>query len=160
VLALTGGVAAAAYMVIGARARRAVSTTTYTFVCYGTCALVLLVACVVSGQALGGYPAGQWALLAVVTATSQLMGHSVFNHLLASTPTVLVSLALLLEVPGASVLAALLLGQVPPLAAMVGLAVILAGTALVVLGGSPVVERPPGPPHLHEAPPGRAAGDH
>jgi drug/metabolite transporter (DMT)-like permease len=160
VLALTGGVAAAAYMVIGARARRAVSTTTYTFVCYGTCALVLLVACVVSGQALGGYPAGQWALLAVVTATSQLMGHSVFNHLLASTPTVLVSLALLLEVPGASVLAALLLGQVPPPAAMVGLAVILAGTALVVLGGSPVIEPAPEAPHLREAPPDRAAGDH
>jgi drug/metabolite transporter (DMT)-like permease len=88
------------------------------------------------------------------------MGHSVFNHLLASTPTVLVSLALLLEVPGASVLAALLLGQVPPPAAMVGLAVILAGTALVVLGGSPVIEPAPEAPHLREAPPDRAAGDH
>jgi drug/metabolite transporter (DMT)-like permease len=42
-------------------------------------------------------------------------------------------LALLLEVPGASVLAALFLGQVPPIAAMAGLAVIVAGTALVVV---------------------------
>ena len=38
VLALVGGAAAAAYMLIGARARQATSTTTYTFVCYGTCA--------------------------------------------------------------------------------------------------------------------------
>jgi drug/metabolite transporter (DMT)-like permease len=43
-----------------------------------------------------------------------------------------VSLALLLEVPGASLLAALFLGQTPPPAALVGLLVILAGMALVV----------------------------
>jgi drug/metabolite transporter (DMT)-like permease len=46
----------------------------------------------------------------------------------------LVSLVLLLEVPGASVLAAAILGQIPPPGAVAGLAVILAGTALVVLG--------------------------
>jgi drug/metabolite transporter (DMT)-like permease len=61
------------------------------------------------------------------------MGHSVFNHLLATTPTMLVSLALLLEVPGAALLAAALLGQVPPLGAGIGLLVILAGMALVVV---------------------------
>jgi drug/metabolite transporter (DMT)-like permease len=138
-LALVGGVAAAAYMVIGSRARQALSTTTYTFVCYGTCALLLAAACVVSGQRLWGYPLHQWALIVLVTATAQLMGHSVFNHLLATTPTMLVSLALLLEVPGAALLAAALLGQVPPLGAGIGLLVILAGMALVV------VHQPAGP---------------
>ena len=111
----SGGAAAAAYMIIGSRARQATSTTTYTFVCYGTCAAVLAVACVVAGQDLGGYPLSQWGLLLLVTATAQLMGHSVFNHLLATTSPMLVSLALLLEVPGAALLAAVILGQVPPL---------------------------------------------
>jgi drug/metabolite transporter (DMT)-like permease len=132
-LALVGGAAAAAYMVIGSRARQALSTSTYTFVCYGTCALILLVACAVSGQDLAGYPLGQWGLLALVTLTAQLMGHSVFNHLLATTSPMLVSLALLLEVPGASLLAAAILGQVPPLGAVLGLAVILSGMAMVIL---------------------------
>ena len=132
-LALVGGAAAAAYMLIGSRARQALTTTTYTFVCYGTCAAVLLVACLVSGQPLWGWSASQWGLLVLVTATAQLMGHSVFNHLLATTSPVLVSLALLLEVPGAALLAAAILGQVPPPAAVVGLVVILAGMALVVL---------------------------
>jgi drug/metabolite transporter (DMT)-like permease len=134
-LALAGGLAAAAYMVIGSRARQAVSTTTYTFVCYGTCALVLLVACVVSDQALWGYPPSQWGLLVLVTLTAQLMGHSVFNHLLATTSPMLVSLTLLLEVPGASLLAAAWLGQVPPPGAVLGLVVILAGMAVVIVGG-------------------------
>jgi drug/metabolite transporter (DMT)-like permease len=132
-LALVGGMAAAAYMLIGARARQATSTTTYTFVCYGTCAAILAVACLVAGQDLGGYPLHQWGLLLLVTATAQLMGHSVFNHLLATTKPIVVSLALLLEVPGAALLAALILGQVPPLGAAVGLVVILVGMALVVV---------------------------
>ena len=144
VLALVGGVAAAAYMLIGARARQATSTTTYTFVCYGTCAAILAVACVVGGQDLGGYPLDQWGLLLLVTATAQLMGHSVFNHLLATTKPIVVSLALLLEVPGAALLAALILGQVPPAGAAVGLVVILAGMALVVLNNrAPALEQAP-----------------
>ena len=131
-LALVGGIAAAAYMLVGSKARQTVTTTTYTFVCYGTCSLVLLGACLVSGQALWGYESSQWAMLVLVTLTAQLMGHSVFNHLLATTRPEVVSLALLLEVPGAALLAAWFLGQRPPPAALVGLVVILAGMGLVI----------------------------
>ncbi len=146
-LALVGGMAAAAYTVIGSRARQTASTTTYTFVCYGTCAALLAVASLVAGQDLAGYPLRQWGLLLLVTATSQLMGHSVFNHLVATTGPLLVSLALLLEVPGAATLAAVLLGQVPPVAALGGLALVLAGMALVVVNNAgppaePLVEVP------------------
>ena len=144
-LALLGGMAAAAYTVLGSRARQRVTTTTYTFVCYGACAAILAVACLVAGQDLGGYPLPQWELLLAVTLTSQLMGHSVFNHLLATTSPLLVSLALLLEVPAAALLAAVILGQVPPVAALGGLVLILAGMALVVLSNR-------GPVALVEAP--------
>ncbi len=146
-LALVGGAAAAAYTILGSRARQTASTTVYTFVCYGTCALILAVACVVAGQDLGGYPLGQWGLLLLVTATAQLLGHSVFNHLLATTTPMLVSLALLLEVPGASVIAAFLLGQIPPLPAVIGLVVMLVGMFLVTVGNrgravEPIIEAP------------------
>ena len=133
-LALVGGVAAAAYTILGSRARQSASTTTYTFVCYGTCAALLAVACVVAGQDLGGYPLEQWGLLLLVTLTAQLLGHSVLNHLLDTTSPMVVSLALLLEVPGAALIAAFLLDQTPPGAAVVGLAVMLAGMALVIVG--------------------------
>jgi drug/metabolite transporter (DMT)-like permease len=143
-LALCGGAAAAAYMIIGSRARQTISTTTYTFVCYGSCALVLAAACLVSGQELAGYPAKQWGLLVLVTLTSQLLGHSVFNHLLATTSPMLVSLALLLEVPGASLLAAAFLDQVPSPAAVVGLLLMLAGIALVIVNSrAPALEQAP-----------------
>ncbi len=132
--ALVGGAAAAVYTVIGSRARRTTTTTTYTFVCYGVCALVLAAASLVAGQDLGGYPADQWGLLLLVTATAQLMGHSAFNHVVARVGPVVVSLVLLLEVPGAALLAALILGQRPPPEALLGLGIILAGMVAVVLG--------------------------
>jgi drug/metabolite transporter (DMT)-like permease len=145
-LALVGGLAAAAYMIVGSRARQTVSTTTYTFVCYGTCSVALAVAAIVAGQALTGYAGGQWLLLVAVTLTAQLLGHSVFNHLLATTSPVLVSLAILLEVPGAALLAAWWLDQQPPAAALVGLVVILAGMSLVILSNRAPVEGVVEPP--------------
>ena len=138
-LALVGGAAAAVYIVVGARARRSMSTTTYTFVCYGSCAVVLLLACVVSGQDLWGYPAAQWALLLAVTVFAQLLGHTVFNHLLATTSPMVVSLALLVEVPGASLIAAAFLAQTPPWGAVAGLVVILAGMVLVIVNNRATV---------------------
>lgn len=133
-LALLGGAAAAAYTVLGSRARQFATTTTYTFVCYGTSAAVLSVLALLWGHALGGYPLEQWLLLLLVTVTAQLLGHSVFNHLLATTSPMVVSLALLLEVPGAALIAAALLGQQPPVAAVAGLAVMMVGLVLVVIG--------------------------
>jgi drug/metabolite transporter (DMT)-like permease len=134
-LALVGSVAVAAYAVIGGRVRQTMTTSTYTLGCYGTAAAALLVATLVSGQALTGYDGQQWAGLVLLAATAQLLGHSVFNHLLATVSPLVVSLALLLEIPGAALIAAAWLGQVPGPAAVGGLVLILAGMALVVLSG-------------------------
>ena len=142
-LALVGSLAMAAYTVIGGRARQTVSTTAYTFGCYGVGAAVLLVAVLVSGQSISGYDADEWARLALVAATAQLLGHSVFNHLLATVSPMLVSLALLLEIPGASLIAAGWLGQVPGATAVAGLALILAGMTVVVLAARPSIAEAP-----------------
>ncbi|MGI9156753.1 MAG: DMT family transporter [Marmoricola sp.] len=144
-LALAGSISVAAYTVIGSRARRTVTTTSYTFVCYGTAAVLLLVACVVSGGGLVGYTARQWALIALVTLTAQLLGHSLFNHLLDTITPMLVSLTLLLEIPGASLLAAAFLGQVPPIGVFVGLLMILVGMVVVVVTGPAQPEERPVP---------------
>jgi drug/metabolite transporter (DMT)-like permease len=131
-LALAGSVAMAAYAIVGGRVRQRVSTTTYTAGAYGVAAAALLIAALIAGQALGGYPARQWAWLVLITATAQLLGHSVFNHLLAEVTPTVVGLALLLEIPGAALIAGLWLDQVPGPGAVAGLVLILAGMAAVV----------------------------
>ncbi len=131
-LAVVGGLGAAFYLVAGESARRRLSTTHYTTLCYGTCAVVLAVACVATGASLVGYEPQVWLLLAAVTLCAQLLGHSLFNHLLAVMSPTVISLVLLLEVPAAALLAAAFLGQAPPVGVYVGLLLVLAGLVVVV----------------------------
>src|SRR4051794_2681544 len=75
-LAIGGGMLGAAYVPTGAAVRAGTSTTTYTAICYPTCALLLLAGCLASGQQLGGYDPETWVKLVALTAGAQLMGHS------------------------------------------------------------------------------------
>jgi len=131
-LALLGGALAASYRVVGAEVRRTVSTTVYTSVCYPLAAVVLLAVCLVSGQCLGGYAGSTWLKLAALALLAQILGHSVFNLVLRTVSPTIVSVALLFEIVGAAVLAAVFLGQNPPAAAVPAAAVIALGTLLVI----------------------------
>jgi drug/metabolite transporter (DMT)-like permease len=104
-LALLGGMLGAVYTVLGERVRASTSTTTYTTVCYGVCAVVLLAICLVFGVPLAGYPATAWAAIVAITVGPQLLGHSLFNFSLRRVPATTVSVMLLLETPGAALLA-------------------------------------------------------
>ncbi|MHB8451551.1 MAG: hypothetical protein ACYDAQ_14075, partial [Mycobacteriales bacterium] len=108
-------------------------------VCYSTAALLLLLGCLAGGQALTGYPAASWAKLAALTVGPQLVGHSSFNRILATTSPTVVSLAILLEVPGATLIAALVLHQRLHVAVLPAAALLLAGIATVVRSGSRAV---------------------
>ncbi len=131
-LALVGGMFAAGYVTVGGHVRERASTTAYALLCYATSAVVLLAASLLAGVQIVGFTAKDWLLIVAVTGASQLLGHSVFNYLLATVSPTVVSLTILLEVPGAALLAGVLLGQAPPLTVYAGLGLILAGLALVV----------------------------
>jgi drug/metabolite transporter (DMT)-like permease len=135
-LALTGGVAAAVYTALGARARAVLSTTVYTTICYSVCALALLVVCLASGTALGGYPANTWLAIATITLFPQLLGHNLVNYALQRVPATTVNVLLLLEVPGAALLGWLLIGQLPRAASLPGLAILVAGVVVVLVGAA------------------------
>ncbi len=139
-LALLGGVFAAFYTVAGAEVRRTVSTTSYTALCYSTAAVALLAACLVGGVQLWGFSTKTWVELLALTLGAQLLGHSLFNLVLRSTSATVVSLVLLLEVPGAALIAALALGQTPPLAALPAAVLLLVGLGIVISSGSDVTE--------------------
>ena len=131
-LAIVGGLFAAAYMAVGGEVRRTVSTTSYTAICYSTCAVLMVVVCLVGGQDLGGYDGTTWVQLLAITGGAQLLGHSLFNVVLKTTSHTVVSLCILLEVPGAALIAAVFLDEIPPLAALPAALVLLAGIATVI----------------------------
>lgn len=139
-LAVAGGAFAAAYMAAGGEVRRSVSTTTYTTLCYSVTAVLLLAACLIGRQSLGGYDVDDWAKLVALTLGAQLLGHSLFNMVLRSVSPTVISMLLLVEIPGAALIAALLLDQRPPLLALPAAALLLAGLALVIRASSRAVE--------------------
>jgi drug/metabolite transporter (DMT)-like permease len=144
-LALVGGMLAAAYVTVGQRARQDVPVHTYNATVYATAGLGLVVVCLVGGQSLGGFTARDWWLILALTAGAQLLGHSVVNKVLKTTSATVVSLAILFEVPGATLIAAWWLGQTPPLAVIPAVALLFAGLAIVIVSGTrrTPVETPP-----------------
>jgi drug/metabolite transporter (DMT)-like permease len=131
-LSLTGAIAGAGYVVVGNRVMRSASTAVYTTLAYGVCAVVLLPACLVTGTQLVGFSQRTWIDLAIVTIGAQLLGHTLLNAALPQVGVTPIALAILLEVPGASLVAWVWLGQVPPLTVLPGALLMLLGLVIVV----------------------------
>lgn len=131
-LALVGAVFAAAYVTVAERARASVSTVTMTFGLYGWAALFVLVVTLLFREPLTGFPATAWVLIVTLTIVGQLLGHTLLNRVLATTSATIVSLAILFEMPGATIVAALALGQVPPFGVLPAALLIIAGLAIVI----------------------------
>jgi drug/metabolite transporter (DMT)-like permease len=133
-LAFAGSAAIAGYLLLGRVARRRLPVSTYAASVYGVAAAVLLPACLLTGAALGGYRAGSWLALAAIVAGPQLLGHTVFNGLLASVSATVVAVAILAEPVVATALAWLLLHELPAVAFWLGAPLVLAGVWLAATG--------------------------
>jgi drug/metabolite transporter (DMT)-like permease len=136
-LALLGAICAGGYVLAGAKARRRLATSAYAVVAYSTCAIALAGSAVVMDVPLSGFSARDWWLIAAITVCAQVCGHTLFNLVLSTVGPTVVSLVVLLEVPAALLLALVLLQQVPPLLALPGVVLVVAGVGLVVRASRP-----------------------
>ena len=134
VLAFAGALAVAAYLLLGRVVRQRLPVSTYAASVYGVAAVVLLPACLLTGSSLGGYQAASWLALAGVVVGPQLLGHTVFNGLLATVSASVVAVALLLEPVIATLLAWWLFHELPGPAFWVGGPMVLAGVWLATTG--------------------------
>jgi drug/metabolite transporter (DMT)-like permease len=135
-LALTGGVFGAAYVTVGADARRSMSTTVYTSICYPMAAVGLLAVCVLGGQNLGQYSAHTWWIILAITIGPQLLGHSLVNRVLRTISATTVSVAILFEIVGATLIAWWWFSETPPAGAYPAAVLITIGVLLVVRAGN------------------------
>lgn len=137
VLALLGAMAAAAYMHNGQKVRSQLPLSAFTAVVYLTASATLLIICAVGGVPLAGYSLQAWGYIAAVTLFAQFGGHTLFNRALRSFSATAVSIAILFQIPGGTLLGWVILGQAPKAALIPAALLIALGTVLVIRSERP-----------------------
>ncbi|GAB6063010.1 DMT family transporter [Deferrisoma palaeochoriense] len=128
-LALGGALAMSAYLTVGRRARRGLPARTYSTWVYAVAAAVLAAAVLVTGTPLGPYPPATYGWLLALALGPQILGHTAINATLSHLTAPAVALAILGEPVGSTILAYLILGEVPSWQTVGGGSLILAGIA-------------------------------
>jgi drug/metabolite transporter (DMT)-like permease len=126
-LALLGALMSAGYLLIGRRLRSTVSLVSYTFMVYGTAAVVLLMAVFLTGQKVVGFSPLTYVWFLALAIIPQLIGHSSFNWALKYLSAAYISVALLGEPIGSSLLAYVFLTETPSIVEILGGVMILIG---------------------------------
>lgn len=126
-LALTGALMAAAYLLIGRRLRSSVPLVPYIFVVYGMAAAVMVLIVLGAKESPVGYPPPAYLWFLLLALVPQLMGHSSFNWALRYLTAAYVSISLLGEPVGSTILAYFLLRETPSNVKLIGAILILAG---------------------------------
>lgn len=132
-LALVGAIMVTIYFLIGQHVRTRLSLLTYTFIVYGMSTITLIVYNLVLHQSFTGYTLGQWMIFLALAIIPTFFGHTLFNWALRWVSTSTISMAVIFEPVGASVLAYLLLGEQITLFQLLGGAIIILGLMLFVL---------------------------
>jgi drug/metabolite transporter (DMT)-like permease len=133
-LAIAGAVAMSGYLLLARAAQRSLPFLPYVALAYGSAAVTLSVALLVSGASWHGFPAGTWVALAAMAGVSQLLGHGGYNWSLRHLRPAFVAVALTGEPLLAALLAWLLLGEAVTAATAAGGSLLLVGIALAARG--------------------------
>lgn len=126
-LALVAAIAVAVYTLIGRIVRKSVSTNVYTYVVYSSCALVLLLTCLIQGYRLFDYGMSAVVVGLLLSVFSTILGHSIFSWCLKYFSPAFVSASKLCEPVVAAIMAGILFGEMPVVLQVIGGAMIIGG---------------------------------
>jgi len=132
ILAILGGVMAGLYILGGRKIRKTVSVTSYAFIVYSICAIVLFVLCIVFNSELINISLTDFEILIVMAIVAGIFGHTLYNWSLKHVRASLASVALLGEPLGSTFWAILIpaIAQIPSNYTVFGGAIILLGIYL------------------------------
>jgi drug/metabolite transporter (DMT)-like permease len=126
-LALVGALAGAGYILIGRRLRDKMAVIPYVFLVYSISALFLILIMFAAGDNPVGYQPNVYLWFLFLAVIPQLLGHSTFNWALRYLSASYVSITLLGEPIGSSILAYFFLSEIPSGLMVFGAILILIG---------------------------------
>jgi drug/metabolite transporter (DMT)-like permease len=131
-LALIGAFCAGAYLLLGRRIRQSLGNRHYVFPVYSIAAVTLLIIAIPVKSPLIGFSATTWLCFVLLALIPTIVGHSLYNYLLKFVRAHLVAVTILGEPIGATVFAAVIFAEYPPLATYIGGTLILSGILLAL----------------------------
>lgn len=126
-LAICGAIAGAGYLLIGRKLRPKISLVSYISLVYGMAAVVLVIIMFSARLQPFGYSPQIYLWLILLAVIPQLMGHSTFNWALGYLSAAYVSITLLGEPIGSTILAYFILQEKPTWIKIAGGILILIG---------------------------------
>jgi drug/metabolite transporter (DMT)-like permease len=136
-LAILGAATAAGYLLVGRRLRESLPLTPYLAMVNTVAAVVLLAAVLLVDAPFAGFAAHVYLAMALVAIVPSLVGHTLLNWSVRRTPAHMVSLAILGEPIGASLMTWAAFDEVPPIHVVAGGAIVLLGIAVAFGGRHP-----------------------
>jgi len=138
VLALLGGIAAGLYILGGRKLRKTVSTISYAFVVYAVGSITLFFICLTFNTPVINLSLEDYEIILLMALVSGIFGHTLYNWSLGHIRASIMSVALLGEPIGSSLLAFIIpqivlvswISQVPSIYTLIGGGVILIGIYL------------------------------
>jgi drug/metabolite transporter (DMT)-like permease len=110
-LALVGAMTASGYFLVGRKMRRNQDLLSYIFPVYSTAGLALVLFSLLFQKPFFGYPTTTYLFMFLLALVPQLIGHTSFNWALKYLPASMVSITILGEPIGSTLLAYFILGE-------------------------------------------------
>ena len=129
-LAVAGAVCMAGYILAGRSLRQRIALVPYVVVVYSVCVGVLFGLAVFGGEPVVSYLAREWLLFLAMAVGPGIFGHTLLNWALGHVESSVVSVSLLAEPIGSTLLALVLLGEIPTALTVGGGGIILVGIAV------------------------------
>lgn len=121
------------YLLFGQTVRQRLSLVTYTFVVYLISSVTLFIYILTANQPLYPYRPSDWVYFILLALVPTLLGHTLFNWSLKWISTSTISMAILFEPVGATILAYFLLDEQTVWSQVVGGLIVIVGISLFVI---------------------------
>ncbi len=137
-LALIACALVTGYMLFGQDVRKRVSLTTYTIIVYSTSTFTLFFYVLFKGESFGPYPTMDWIWFILLAIVPNLLGHNLFNWAIKWVSANVISIAILFEPVGASILAYFIFNEYLVATQVFGGIIVIVGITLFVIDESKI----------------------
>ncbi|WP_166001784.1 DMT family transporter [Bacillus sp. Cs-700] len=131
-LALTACAMVTGYLLFGQNIRKRLDLIPYTFIVYGIAALTLILYNILLRYPFFSYPTSDWGYFLLLAIFPTLLGHSLLNWAVKWVSVNVISMSILFEPIGASILAYFILGEKLHTMQWIGGGIIITGLYLFI----------------------------